>query len=178
MGLALEVRPPATPVNARKENTKVLLLTGHTFEVDDTPGKAELESYVTTGGGTLLVNAASGSEAFDAAFQNWARELFGQDRWVRIPQDDPLMTGAFAPGLANSLAGLSYRRTKDGGAPARLDWPTLYGVKHRDRWVVIYSPYDLVTAISHMPAVNCIGYEPRDADAIVSNILLYAAPDP
>ena len=173
IGVGIDEQDAVTAEQARQSHAQVIWLTGHTFEPPSAAGRVELKSFVA-GGGMLLASACCGDPAFHETFQSWAMELFGPDRWEQIPQDDPLLTGSFAPGLASSLHGLSYRRSFDGGEPAHLDWPILYGIRHRDRWVVVYSAYDISCGINRHPCVNAVGYMPIDADALVTNVLLYA----
>jgi len=173
LGIAIEEKPAVKASGARNARAELLFLTGHTFKPPNAAGRIELKSYLA-GGGTLLASACCGASTFDETFRPWAEELFGQDKWEQIPADDPIMTGAFAPGLASSLHGLSYRAVPGGGAPARLDWPILYGIRQRGRWMVIYSATDVSSGISRHAPMGCVGYAPIDADAIVTNVLLYA----
>ncbi len=174
MSIELNVSAPVEPENIRKTNAKVALITGDSFVSPTGAGNAELKSYAY-GGGTVFVSPTCGDTGFDQAFRVWVEELFGVDSLVKLERNDPLLTGSFAPELASSLFNLSYCRTLEGGKPAHIDTPILYGVKLRGRWILIYSPYDVGSGISRHPAVQCIGYEPEDADAIVTNVLLYAA---
>ena len=41
--------------------------------------------------------------------------------------------------------------------------------------MVIYSPFDVSAGISRQNCPDCVGYVPRDAQAIVANIILYVA---
>ncbi|HPZ83693.1 MAG TPA: DUF4159 domain-containing protein, partial [Thermogutta sp.] len=52
--------------------------------------------------------------------------------------------------------------------------PELEGIRLEDRWVVIFSPYDLSCALERQQAIGCRGYSPEDAARIGINVLLYS----
>ena len=127
IGLGIEEHGAVRAEDVSTCNADMLWLTGHTFTPSTAFGESELHGFLRNGG-TLVALACSGREEFDGAFQRFARELFGDDAWQRIPQDDPIMTGDFAPGLASSLHAMSLRQRFRANLPPRLDWPILYGV--------------------------------------------------
>ncbi|MBU0717850.1 MAG: DUF4159 domain-containing protein [Planctomycetes bacterium] len=174
IGLGIEERAAVRAEDVSSSTADMLVLAGHTFTPPTAFGESELRGFLRNGG-TLVASACSGQEEFDGAFQRFARELFGDDAWQRIPQDDPIMTGDFAPGLASSLHAMSLRQRFRASPPPRLDWPILYGVRDGERWMAIYSPYDLVAGITNHPCLDCGGYVPRDSRAILANIFLYIA---
>ena len=173
-GLGLDEGDPVRAEDLGGSGAGVLWVTGYRFGPFSAAGRAELEAFLKSGG-TLVANASCGSTAFDAPFQDFAVDLFGPEAWQRIPADDPIMTGSFAPGLASSLQSMSYRPRHQASPPPRLDWPILHGIRHEGRWVVIYSPYDLAFGISRHNCLDCVGYVPRDAEAVLANIMLYVA---
>lgn len=173
-GLALEDISESQGRSAVDRDADLAWLVGHSFVELDRADRVALKSYLVNGG-TMFASACCGRRDFDASFGPWARALFGEDRWVQVPPDDPLMTGAFAPGVASSLHGLEYKPARDGSSPARLDWPLLYGVRHNERWMIVYSPYDVSCGVAGHPCVRCTGYIPRHAEAIAANVMLYAA---
>ena len=69
---------------------------------------------------------------------------------------------------------------------ARLGRPyaELYGVFDGERLIGLYSPFDILFSLHPYEAWNCRGYQPADAEAVASNILLHltalgaAAPTP
>ena len=174
VGLHIEEVPRARAGELRRLDADLIWLTGHAFSLPSGSDRVQIRSYLVNGG-MMFASACCGRQAFDDAFGPWAEALFGPDRWELIPPDDPLMTGSFAPGVASSLHALTYKRGRDGAAPARLDWPVLRGIRHNDRWMLVYSPYDVSCGISGHPCVVCIGYVPRHAEAIAANMMLYAA---
>ncbi|MCH8150113.1 MAG: DUF4159 domain-containing protein, partial [Planctomycetes bacterium] len=131
-GVALTVLPPMTASHAADRGVDVLWLTGHRFGKLPVDDEVALKAYLETGG-TLIVTACCGREAFDASFQPFAAEAFGQKEWVHIPTDDPLITGDFAKGLASSLHAMRLKQRYMGNAPPRIDWPIFYGLRLNDR---------------------------------------------
>ena len=178
-GVALTVLPPMTASQAADRGVEVLWLTGHTFgKLPDDDADA-LKAYLKAGG-TLVVTACCGREAFDDSFQSFAVESFGEKRWVRIPSDDPLITGdssaagrQSAEGLASSLRAMNLKLRYMGSAPPRIDVPIFYGVRINDRWAVMYSPMDIACGIVGHSCLNCVGFESRDARAVAANMMLY-----
>ncbi len=41
--------------------------------------------------------------------------------------------------------------------------PSLEGVKIRDRWVILYSKYDIGCALERHQSLDCLGYHPESA---------------
>jgi len=173
-GIELQISHPTDAGGAAHNGVNVLWLTGHEFALSDTNERAALRSFVDAGG-TIVASACCGRAAFDDTFRAFARETFGEDRWKRVPADDPLMTGAFAPQLAATLEDMDIRQRLNSNAPPRLDWPILFGVRDGDRWAVIYSPLDLPCGVVGHACRDCLGLEPRDARAAAANLMLYAA---
>ncbi len=174
VGLGVDKRDAMQASDTHLRDAEVLFVTGHTFEPLDSNGRARLKSYLSLGG-TLIASACCGSKDFDVQFQEFAIGLFGPEAWKPIPSDDPLKTGSFAPGLGVPLKDLSFRQRHRGSKAAHFEYPLLYGIWHKDRWVVVYSPYDLTCALAKHPCLNCVGYVTPDAQAIVGNVLLYVA---
>jgi hypothetical protein len=52
--------------------------------------------------------------------------------------------------------------------------PYLEGLKWDDRYVAIFSPYDLSCALENSQSLECKGYLRDDAVRIATNIVLYA----
>jgi hypothetical protein len=174
-GLGLEERPALDFAGLPDADAQVLWLCGHEFVPPDQAEAEQLKTYLQEKDALLFASPSYGSAAFDEAFQAWAIDLFGADRWEMIPSNDPIMTGELAGGLGSTLAALTMRRGLDGLPPMRLDWPILHGVRHEGRWILIYSPYDVCCGLIEHPCINCVGYEPNDAAALASNVMLYAA---
>jgi len=172
-GVALTVLPPMTASQAADRGVDVLWLTGHTFGKLPDAEEDALRAYLKAGG-TLVATACCGREAFDDSFQSFAVESFGEKRWVRIPPDDPLITGDSAEGLASSLRAMNLKLRYLGSAPPRIDVPIFHGVRIDDRWAVMYSPMDIACGIVGHSCLHCVGFESRDAQAVAANMILQA----
>jgi uncharacterized protein DUF4159 len=51
--------------------------------------------------------------------------------------------------------------------------PALEGIRQVDRWVVIYSKYDLGCALEKHPSSDCIGYDHQSALKLAGAAVLY-----
>ena len=173
-GLGIDEKPAVSAAGARRSKARVLYLTGHDFQPPSRNGRLQLKSFLVSGG-TLIASACCGRQAFDDAFRPFAENLFGADAFRAIDPQDPLITGAFAPGVARSTLKPLIKPRIGALEGQRFEWPELFGVKHKDRWVVIYSPLDINCGISGHACATCVGYAQDDAEAIVRNLLLYAA---
>ena len=67
------------------------------------------------------------------------------------------------------------RRTAEEGMSARLRSvaPRLEGLLLDDRYVVLFSPWDLSCALEDRATLECLGYTPEDAARLGTNMLLY-----
>ncbi len=125
------------------------------------------------GGGFLWAEAATGSVEFDRALKaeleklGWTLEL--------LPNTHGLMTGRMGAALGRNVSnGVEFRRAL---RVRRL------GRAHADFWgirdaagkmVGVYSPFDTMFCITPYEACRIKGYVPVDAEAVATNIVLYA----
>lgn len=202
-GLGIDERPPVRAADARASDASALWLTGHLFASFTDKETQAVRAYVEEGG--LLIaspccgrpsstapidgrhlwkttpevktNETAPATAFDDAFLDWASEAFAPLTWEPILSTDPIMSGTVRSGLAPPLTGLAYRPRVEGLASPRIDRPVLFGLRHNDRWIVIYSPYDLSCSVRGNPCQECYGYVRHDAESIVGNLLLQAIGD-
>jgi hypothetical protein len=125
-------------------------------------------------GGVLLADACCGSKAFDTAFRAFAQKLYPGQRLERIPPDDPLL-GAELNGTA--ITTVRCRRERADGQGAEPEYqtvaPLLEGVKVDDRWVVIYSRYDIGCALEKHPSSDCLGHDHESALRLGRAAVLY-----
>ncbi len=202
-GLGVEEGPPVRAVNAHASDASVLWLTGHTLGRFGDKETESVKAYLA-GGGMLIASPCCGRPsrteptdgrqlwttvrqaddakdtpapvtAFDATFLDWASGAFHPLTWEPILSSDPIISGAVRKGLAPPLTGLTYRPRFAGLISARIDRPVLYGLRRNDRWIAVYSPYDLSCSVSGNPCHECYGYVRRDGESIVGNLLLHAA---
>lgn len=116
-------------------------------------------------GGLLLADACCGSKNFDASFRSFVEMLFA-DKQMKL-QPIPLTDELFS----HQLNGEAIRevRLRREGADGRPDTafkqvaPALEGIKWNNRWVVIYSRYDLGCALEKHKSTDCLGYNYESA---------------
>ena len=118
-------------------------------------------------GATLFADACCGSEPFDAAFREFARALFPEHPLQPIPLDDPLITGEYG---GYDLSTVQYTAAM----PQRAGPPVLEGILIDDRWVLVYSRWDIGCALERHQGSDCRGYTHESALKIATNVLFYA----
>jgi hypothetical protein len=121
-------------------------------------------------GGLLLADACCGSPAFDAAFRDFARQLFPDRPLERVPADDLLFSKELN-GEALGEHNIRCRRERNG--PLRPMAPWLEGIRLDGRWVVLYSKYDLGCALERHQSSDCLGYDHASALRLGSAAVLY-----
>jgi hypothetical protein len=177
--LALAVTEPSeTPVTrggvkaANLAGADVAYLVGtEAFDLS-APERKALKTWLA-GGKFLLAEAAAGSKDFDTAFRALA-EACGWDLRP-LPADHPIMTGAMGEAAGHDLtSGVRFRRVLR--IPrANEDRADLVGVWAGEALVGIYSPLDLAFSMNPYEAWNLRGYEPPDARAVMTNLLVYVS---
>ncbi len=128
---------------------------------------AALERYFEAGG-TLVVDAAGGSEAFAAAVRKELFPLAGAGVDEPIPHRHPIYGNL-------RLGVIGYRRDYaralgDGAGVGRLR-----GVREGERYAIIFSPDDLTAGLVGGPVYRLRGYTPEAATALMASVLMNAA---
>ena len=127
-------------------------------------------------GGTLLADSVCASPAFTAAFRAEIATLLPTHKLEEIPTDDPIYTAAAYGGY--DIREVTLREPAGGDGPMNVRKrqvpPKLEGVRMGDRWVLIFSPYDLSCALEKQNSLECTGYGREDAEKIALNVLLYS----
>ena len=100
--------------------------------------KAHLDS-----GATLLADACCGAEAFDAAFREFAKKLYPDQKLEVIPADDLLYSEKLNGRAITKLRCRTEKADKSPEATFKDVPPMLEGIKVDGRWAVIYSRYDI-----------------------------------
>lgn len=161
------------PVDLRRVPAADLLhLTGRqALELSDAQ-RATLKRYAE-GGGTVLVDAWAGSEAFARSARAQLVEVFGELR--PLEADDPLAAGRFEGG-ADLSRGLRYKlparkRLRRAGRSTKAQHLEVARVS--GRVAVVFSPYDLSGAAADIDAFRAVGYKPDAARKVVTNVLAY-----
>src|SRR5262249_50062148 len=121
-------------------------------------------------GGLLFADACCGQEAFDKAFRAFVAKLLPGHKLEQVPFTDPLFSKELN-GEALTRANIRVRQEK--GGPLRNVDPYLEGIKIGDRWVVIYSKYDIGCALEKHQSPECRGYDNASALKIAGAAVLY-----
>ncbi|MAE61160.1 MAG: hypothetical protein CMJ49_07370 [Planctomycetaceae bacterium] len=145
----------------------LIFITGHyDFEWTDKQITG-LRDYLNKGG-TLVASAAAGLKPFDEAFQRELKRVFSDQDLIELPPSHPL----FAAGW-NRIGRVEYT------SPALRDDPTLqfpefYGLFIDDRLAVIYTPFDLFSAVNRESNAYAKGVTSDDALRVALNIVVHA----
>lgn len=127
-------------------------------------------------GGVLFADACCGSKAFDESFREFVKKLYPEGKLERIPTEDYLFSAKLN---GSKIEGVKCRTEKADGAPAaefENMQPFLEGIKEKDtnRWLVIYSKYDVGCALEKHKSSACLGHDFESALKIGSAALLYS----
>lgn len=129
----------------------------------------QLEFNLKTGG-LLFADACCGNEAFDESFRKLMKTLFPKQKLEPVPTDDVLYSKELS-GLSLNAETIRCRLKR--GEPFRATPPLLEGIKIDDRWVVLYSRYDIGCALERHQSSDCLGYDYESAVRIGTAALLY-----
>lgn len=131
-------------------------------------GLDNLRAVLNTGG-VLLSDACCGSPGFDAAFREFAAKLYPNHKLVPVPPDDVLLSAEINGAKIDSVK----VRTGASGVGFDAAAPALEGIKVDDRWVVIYSRYDLGCALEKHTSGDCKGHDHDSALKLAGAAVLY-----
>lgn len=139
----------------------------------------QLKAYFDNGG-FLMADACCGARQFDESFRKAIHQVFGQDL-KPIPADHEMF---------HSTQGFDVRKVKlripTAGKNSSLyteenvGEPLFEGIEIKgvngapDRYVVVYSKYDISCALESQQTLSCAGYLNEDAVKLAVNIVLYA----
>jgi hypothetical protein len=167
----LEVAVETEPVFPNSQNLldyKFLYMHGRNdFNLSD-QALENLRSDLHTGG-LLLADACCGKKAFDTAFRNFVKKLFPNEKLEPIPVTDELYGKEL-----NGEAIATVRRRQEGETDLRNQPPFLEGIKYKNRWIVIYSKYDIGCALEKHQSPDCLGHDYDSALKLGSAAVLYA----
>jgi hypothetical protein len=149
-------------------------LTGTTrFLLSDVQRKA-LADFVTTGGGTLIIDAAGGSQPFADSAEAELRAMLPAD----APKGLATPLAPIAPLYALPSAPIhefTYRSFARESLGPDVKSPRLDAIDHDGRPVVYFSREDLTEGLVGQAVDGIRGYSPDTATAIMRNILLTSA---
>ncbi len=176
-GIKVNVTDPIDPTKLPTEKAEVAWITGvgqAKFSADE---RSAIRTFVQKGG-TVIIDAAGGSKAFQDSMKTELREMFDQPV-LRIMSTDPLYSNKAFP-----LGEVKYRRAtaiRLGGE--RSNKPQLRGMKLDGRLAVVYSREDLTAGLVGYQGFEVDGYDPGTgsdpgtAYRVMRSILLQADPE-
>lgn len=129
--------------------------------------RSELRKYVE-GGGTLVIDAAGGSSAFGASAEAELGAILPNGKLANLPPEHALYA---APHAIKEVEYRRYARRVVGGNKS----PRLRGIDLGNRTAVFLSREDLSVGLVGQSVDGVIGYEPKSAAELMSNVILYAA---
>ena len=167
----------AVDLAERIPNTVSLLhLTGaHPFMLTDAQ-RTNLKAYVE-GGGTVLVDAYAGSDAFAGSARQQIEAVFGKLR--PLDPRSTLATGLLlggsdlTRGLKLKLAARRSVRQQVGESQGQNLEVAMVG----QRPAVVFSPLDVTAALAGIETYGCKGYKPESARRIAANLLAMVSAD-
>jgi hypothetical protein len=159
-------REITSPSDPNLTNYPLLYMHGRTGFTMPANDQEALRKHLDPGGGLLFADAACGAEAFDTAFRALCKTLYPDHPLEPIPPDDRLLSDQ----SGFDLSQVTYTKAA-GGATAP---PQLEGIKLNNRWVVIYSKYDIGCSLERQTGIECKGYVHESALRIGANVVIYA----
>jgi hypothetical protein len=153
------------------DGIRLLHVTGRT-PAEWTAGElAALKRYVEQGG-TVLVDAWAGSSPFADSTRSQLEAAFG--RLEPLPAEHLLASGLFQGGvdLADAQFKLEARRLLRSRGQTPRGQRLLVAMVGR-RPAVIYSEFDLCSAMAGIASYRALGYQPKSARRIIGNLMAY-----
>ncbi|MDB5353591.1 MAG: A-macroglobulin complement component [Phycisphaerales bacterium] len=148
---------------------KVAHLTGTAKVILTTEQRAELKDFVTKGG-TLIVDAAGGSSEFADSVETELNTIFGAGA-VGPDKTLPLTDAVYAgPNKIDKVAFRPYARKSFTGSTHD---PRIRGIKVGGREAVFYSREDLTEGLVGQPVDGVLGYEPKTASQLMTNMVMW-----
>jgi hypothetical protein len=130
-----------------------------------------LKSLVAAGG-LLWFEAVTGSVDFDQSVKQFAQDMGWELKM--LPATHGLMTGRMDAATGYNLTtGVEFRRALRVSRIGR-PYAEFMGLYDGERLVGLYSPLDVLFSLQPYEAWSCKGYQPADAQAVATNIALYA----
>ena len=138
---------------------------------------AQLRKFVERGG-TIFGDALCASQPFAEAYRRELARVIPGNPLRKIPIDDPIFSPLYGGSDVTKVTRREAIRHRQ-GEPLQIKLrqgvePELEGVKLKDRYVILFSPFDISCALEKQAAPQCRGYTPEDAARIAINVLLYS----
>jgi hypothetical protein len=175
-GLAVSTNPRnLTLVDQNLYRYPIMYMHGrHEFALSKTE-QERLRVYIERGG-VLFADACCGAPQFDRSFRRLLEQLFPENALKRIPPDHEMFTSKIAYDLQTVKRREPEINTADASLAVTVKTvePFLEGIEINNRFVVIYSKYDISCALERQSSVACTGYLHDDAVRIGVNVVLYS----
>ncbi len=166
--VALEFSPPQEIGELNWAKWPVAIMTG-TQTLDLTAQQKDALGRYVKGGGTLIVSAAGGSDAFANSSEQMLSSILPGAAFEYIQPGGPPLN---LPGYV--IEKVSYR-SNTRKTVANPTQSRLRGIKVGDRYGVFFSRDDLVAGLVGYPCWAVKGYSPDSAYRLTRNMLLYVA---
>ena len=170
--IAMDVQP-AKIEPAQLKGAKIIDLTGTgAFKLTGEQRKT-IKDFVE-GGGTLIVDAAGGSNEFADAAEAELKAIFGDEATKAL--GEPLAADSAVYHLPNAdISQVRYRLFARKVLVGDLKVPRVKAISIKGRLAVFYSREDLSAGLVGEPVNGILGYEPQSATEIMRNLVLYSS---
>ena len=169
--LDLQVHPFTLGPKSDLSDYKVAHLTGSGHVKLSTSDWIQLHSFVQNGG-TLIVDAAGGSQTFNDDIRGQLQSTFF-DEANQI--DQPLRPGhVLYSEIGSRIDEVAYRNFARHVLMENLKMPRIRGMKINGRIGVFYSAEDISAGLVGEPVDGIVGYDPDSATSLMEHMILYA----
>jgi hypothetical protein len=169
--LDLAVHPVTLGPKSDLTDYKVAHLTGSGHVKLSTSDWIQLHSFVANGG-TLIVDAAGGSQTFNDDVRSQLQSTFF-DQANQI--DQPLRPGhVLYSEIGSRIDEVGYRNFARHVLMENLKMPRIRGMKIEGRIGVFYSAEDISAGLVGEPVDGIVGYDPDSATSLMEHMILYA----
>jgi hypothetical protein len=169
--LDLQVEPVALGPQSNLSDFKVAHLTGSGHIKLGLDAWIQLHSFVQNGG-TLIIDAAGGSQTFAQDIRTGLASAFLDDA---NQVDQPLRAGhVLYTEVGSKIDEVGYRAYARHVLTQDLKMPRIRGIKVGDRIGVFFSAEDISAGLVGEPVDGIVGYDPASATALMEHMILYA----
>jgi hypothetical protein len=151
---------------------KVAHLTGTAKFALTAPQRNEIKQFLA-GGGTLIADATGGATEFAISLEQEIKNIL-PDAQLPVPVLNPRHDALAGPNPIKTVDYRPHARRVLG----RLNVARIRGLDLGGRTAIFMSPDDLSVGLMGSPVDGIVGYQPDDAAAIMSNLLVHAAQVP
>ena len=167
--IALKITPGVTIEKLTPARHPIAVMTGTGALQLSAARKAAMKKYITTGG-TLVIDAAGGDEAFAQSVRKEILPLLPSAWQSTLTLEHDVYAKGPAP-----IKRVRYRPATARARGEEADRPAVIGVETGGRVAIFFSPHDWTAAMLGAGSAGIDGYAPASARAILTNILHYAA---